>query len=73
LADIAFQVYNNHNLEEERREENKERRQAKLMAAATGDTPVPKTSSDKKGWKAILLHIQEAGKELPRATPGTLT
>jgi hypothetical protein len=41
LVDIAFLVFNNHNLEEEVREQRKERRQAKLMAAAIGVAPIP--------------------------------
>jgi hypothetical protein len=31
LVDIAFQVYNNHDQEDERREQSKERMQAKLV------------------------------------------
>jgi hypothetical protein len=36
LLNVAFQVYDNCDLEEERREQNKERRQAKLVATMIG-------------------------------------
>jgi hypothetical protein len=39
LVDIFFQVYNNRDLEEERRVQSKEKKQAKLMAAIIGDAP----------------------------------
>jgi hypothetical protein len=56
LVDIAFQVYNNCDLEEKRRDQRKEKRQAKLMAAATGDAPqCPKDSLSQKVCIVTLL------------------
>jgi hypothetical protein len=39
LIDIAFQVYNNHDLEEEGKKQSKERKQTKLLAAMIEDAP----------------------------------
>jgi hypothetical protein len=62
LIDIAFQVYNNHNLEEERREQSKERWQAKLIAAVTGDAPkAQKIFSDKKAEKLSCFKCKKPG------------
>jgi hypothetical protein len=60
LADIAFQVYNNHNQKEERREQNKERRQAKLMAAAI-DAPMPKRYPQTKAGKLSCFKCKKLG------------
>jgi hypothetical protein len=62
LVDITLQVFNSHDLEEERREQSNERRQAKLMAAAIGDAPyAQKTSSDKKDEKLPCFKCKKLG------------
>jgi hypothetical protein len=62
LVDIALQVFNNCDLEEERREQTKERRQAKLMAAAIGVTPnAQKTFSAKKARKLPCFKSKKLG------------
>jgi hypothetical protein len=61
-VNIAFQVYKNHDLEEERREQSKEKRQAKLMVAAIGDTPnAQMTSADIKARKLSCFNARSWG------------
>jgi hypothetical protein len=74
LLDVAFQVYNNCDLEEERMEQSEERRQVKLMAAMIGGaTKAQKTSSGKKTKKPSCFkcrNLEHLANNCPETPPG---